>query len=125
MKRMRKALVIPGLIVALTLVALSTANTYGVPTVEIQFVDVMPAEVAAVEFVVEGLKCRGTSMGFARLISGLPGVVSLTTYTRARKAVVEYDPAEITPDEIRASYEAPIVRDGREYRVFTTISQSP
>lgn len=122
---MRKALVIPALIIALTLVAFATTNTYRVPTIEIQFVEVRPVEVSTVEFVVEGLKCRGTSMGFARLISASPGVVSLTTYTRERKAVVEYDPAAITADEIRAAYEAPVVRDGREYRLFSTISQSP
>lgn len=122
---MRKALAIPFLIVALTIVAFATTNTYRVPTVEIPFVEDRPGDVAVVEYVVDGLKCRGTSVAFGRMIGQVPGVVSLTTYARTRTAVVEYDPTSVTPDDIRAAFEAPVVNGGREFQFFRTISQRP
>lgn len=122
---MRKAFAIPVLIIALTLVAFATTNTYRVPTVQIPFTDDRPEEVAVVEFVVDGLKCRGTSVAFARMIGQLPGLVSLTTYARTRTAVVEYDPTAVTPDDIRAAFEAPVEGREREVRFFRAISVSP
>jgi len=118
----KKASIIPVAVVALTALAFATVNAYRVPTVEHSFVDARPATVATVEYTVEGLKCRGTSLGFARQIAGVPGIVSLTTYARTRTGVVEYDPTLTDPEAIREAFERPIVQDGKSYDVFRMLS---
>ena len=120
---MRKALFIPIALVALAALALVTANAYRVPTIEHSFVDERPENVATVEYVVSGLRCRGTAVGLARQIAELPGMVSITAYARTRTAIIEYDPTEVSPDAIRETFERPMVHEGEEYQVFSTVSE--
>jgi ferredoxin len=118
----RKAVVIPITIGVLIAAAFATMNVYRVPTLEHTFPGGRPAVVKTVEFVVDGVRCRGTSGFFAEKIAEVPGVVSVTTYTRTNTAVVEYDPSLTGPGEIRAAYESPDVIDGKVYQSFRTIS---
>ncbi len=120
---MNKVVIIPVAVVLLILVAFATTGAYRVPTLEAQFVDERPGVVQMIEYEVAGLKCRGTSMGFANLIGSTPGVVSLTTYTRTQTAVVEYDPELITPDEIQRLFETPFLHEGKEYVLFEELGR--
>jgi hypothetical protein len=120
---MKKVIIIPVAVLLLILAAYVTSGAYRVPTFEMQFVDKRPAVVKTVEYEVAGLKCRGTSMGFGRMIGSTPGVVSLTTYARTHTAIVEYDPELITPDEITRLFESPIVHQGQEYRIFEELGR--
>lgn len=116
---MKKALVIPVAIAALILVAFATTNAYRVPTVQITFAEERPATVERAELTVDGLTCRGKSMLCARQISGVSGLVSLTTYVRTNTAVVEYDPAVTNLETIKEALCAPIVQGGQSFRVFS------
>lgn len=119
---MKHAIVIPVAIGVLIAAAFATTNAYRVPTLEHTFPGGRPAVVKTVEFVVEGVRCRGTSNFFAQKIGKVPGVVAVTTYTRGNLAIVEYDPMLTGPAEIRAAYESPDAIDGMEYEVFRTRS---
>jgi hypothetical protein len=123
--RMKKALIIPVAIAILAVTALATVNAYRVPTLYFPVLEEAdrPGVVRAVEYVVDGVRCRGTSMGFVRLAAASPGLVSVTTYARTRTAIVEYDPALTDPDRIREAFMAPVVRDGVTYQFFTSLSQ--
>ncbi len=123
---MKKALIIPAAIAVLILVAFVTVNAYRVPTLHLPILegDARPATVRTVEYVVDGVRCRGTSMGFARMASQGGGVVSVTTYARTRSAIVEYDPTVTDPDRIREAFMAPVVRDGVTYQFFNMLSQT-
>jgi len=122
---MKKVIIIPVAVALLIIVAYATTGAYRVPTLETQFVDERPAVVRTVEYEVAGLKCLGTSTGFANMIGSTPGVIALTTYARTHTAVVEYDPNLITPDEIQRIFESPIVYEGKEYVLFEELGRTP
>ncbi len=120
---MRKIIIIPAAVVLLIIVAYATTNAYRVPTLEAEFTEVRPDVVETIEYQVDGLTCRGKSLGFANMIGSTPGVLSLTTYVRSRTAIVEYDPELITPDEVRRLFETPIVHEGQEYQLFQELGR--
>ena len=122
---MKRAIAIPILIAALLVLAFATTNAYRVPTVTVSFVKDRPAQVKTVEFVVDGLKCRGTSNLFARQIADVPGVVSFTSYARTHLALIEYDPTVTDPAEIREAAVEPIEHEGRIYEVFEVLAERP
>lgn len=120
---MKKALIIPITICVLIVLAFATTSAYRVPTLELKFPGSRPAVVKAVEFTVNGVKCRGTSNYFAQKIAGVPGVVAVTTYARTNTATVEYDPSLTDPATLRAAYERPDTLEGKVYQIFTTRAQ--
>jgi hypothetical protein len=120
---MKRALIIPTAIVLLILLAFATTNAYRVATLKVSFVEERPEAARTVEYVVSGLKCRGTAMGLARVIAPVEGVVSLTSYARTHTAIVEYDPNLTDVDAIAAAMTAPIVHEGQTYEVFQVVSK--
>lgn len=120
---MKRVIVIPIAIVALLVLAFATTSAYRVPTAELSFVEERPDDVSAVEYEVNGLKCRGTANLFARQIGDVPGVVSFTAYARTHTALVEYDPAVTNPDEIREAAVEPIEHEGEIYEVFEVVGE--
>ena len=120
---MRKVIIIPVAIAVLVVAAFATANLYRVPTLHFPFDVERPSEVRTVEYVVDGIRCRGTSMGFVKMTAEVPGMVSVTTYARDNSAVVEYDPALTNPDRIREAFEALVEREGVRYQYFRMRSQ--
>ncbi len=108
---MNKVVIIPVAVLLLILVAFATTDAYRVPTLEVSFVDERPATVETIEHKVAGLTCRRQSLGFAEMIGSIPGIVSLTTYTRRTMAIVEYDPQLITRDQVQALLESPFVHE--------------
>jgi hypothetical protein len=119
---MLKTLIIPIAIAGVIVLAFTTVDAYRVPTLQAQLVEQVPDEVRSVEYVVDGLRCRGTAVGFARMIAPVPGVVSVTVHARTNSAIVEYDPSLTDADAISQAFTAPIVRDGRSFSVFTLVS---
>jgi copper chaperone CopZ len=120
---MSKTVIIPIAIVGLIVLAYATVNAYRVPTLQAQLVEQAPDVVRTVEYVVDGLKCRGTAVGFTRMIATVPGVVGVTVHARTHSAIVEYDPSLTDPEEISGAFTAPIVRDGQSFSVFRLASQ--
>ncbi len=73
--------------------------------------------------IVEGVKCQGTANFFTMLYKGVPGISGIETYASEHKAVINYDPSLITPEEIRAVMEQEIpLRDGSRRQVFRCLS---
>jgi hypothetical protein len=69
-------------------------------------------------FVVEGLRCKGTAM----YLTSLYDIRSIVTYASERKAVFTYDPAQSSPQRIRAVMEAPMpLDDGTTRQVFKCV----
>jgi len=122
---MKKALIIPAAIAILLFTAFATVNAYRVPTLRFPILEGAdrPEVVRTVEYVVDGIRCRGTAMGFVRFASASPGLVSVTAYARTRTAIVEYDPSLTDPDHIREAFMTPVVRDGVTHQFFTSLSQ--
>jgi len=121
---MRRVVIIPIAIAALVVLAFTTVDAYRVPTLEHSFVERRPAEVAAAEFAIDGLTCRGKSGILAQHLAGVGGVVSLTTYVRTNSALIEYDPSRVGPEAIGAAIDRPVVHEGKAYQVFRVVDWS-
>lgn len=80
-------------------------------------------EGAKLDCVVDGVRCKGTAGFFTTLYKDVPGIIGIETFATERRAIFTYDPAVITPDQIKSIMEAPIpLRDGRVVQVFTCLS---
>ena len=70
--------------------------------------------------IVDGLRCRGTSNFFLGKLSDVDGLISVNTYVQEHRAVIVFDPARISVEEIRGIIEAPVrLRNGRIVQPFT------
>lgn len=49
----------------------------------------------------KSVKCYGSSMAFKARLEKIPGIHGVKTFVNHHRAVVTYDPAKITPEEIR------------------------
>jgi len=116
-----KVIVIPVAIALLTLFAYATTDAYRVATLDVALTEERPQEVSTVEYTIEGLKCRGMSMAAARILSGVPGVVSITTYVRTHTAIVEYDPGMTDAAAIAEALNRPVVVEGESHQVFRVV----
>jgi hypothetical protein len=90
------------------LCALATANAYRVSTTEAAFRYCPPVSVPRVEFTVDGVKCRGTSMLCAQQVSDAAGLVRFTACSRTYAATIEHDSARTSRDEARIQIGEPV-----------------
>jgi len=67
------------------------------PTTEVAFGATGDSEV---EFIVDGLKCRGTAEFFTELFQDVEGIESIVTYAASHRAIFRYDSSRISPDRI-------------------------
>lgn len=115
-------LFLPVLVVAALFGGYSLRLAFTQPTTEVRFGEAGPATLSCV---VEGLKCKGTANFFGGLYEGRPGIGSIETFATEHRAVITYDPAVITPDDIRAVMEAPVrLADGRHVRPFRCVEMA-
>lgn len=49
----------------------------------------------------KSVKCYGSSMAFKARLEKIPGIYGVKTFVKHHRAVVTYDPAKITPEEIQ------------------------
>ncbi len=88
-------------------------NAWELPSMKKEFAENV-GEVRTLNMIVNGLKCRATSNFMIRRIGQIPGVVSVTTYVQEHRAIIEYKPSQIDPDDISRAIERPIrLRDKR------------
>ncbi|UCE23290.1 MAG: hypothetical protein JSU74_08265 [Candidatus Zixiibacteriota bacterium] len=81
---------------------------------------------ARLECIVDGVRCKGTANFFTMLYKDVEGINGIETFATERKAIFTYNPAIITPEQIKAIMEEPIpLRDGRIVQVFTCLSMEP
>jgi len=60
---------------------------------------------STVEFVIDGIKCRGTASFFTEMFQDTPGIESITTYAADHRAIFVYNSAEINPHRIKVIFE--------------------
>jgi hypothetical protein len=76
-----------------------------------------------IECVVEGLKCKGTAGFFTKMYEDVQGISAIETFATEHKAIFTYDPAVITPAEIKAVMETPVpLNDGTTQQVFKCLA---
>jgi copper chaperone CopZ len=91
------------------------------PTTQANFTETAGSK--KIEFVVEGLKCKGTAGFFTKMYEDVQGISAIETFATEHKAVFTYDPAVITPDEIKAVMETPVpLNDGTTQQVFKCLA---
>jgi hypothetical protein len=114
-------LIIPILAIVLMLGGYSLRMAFTNPTTNIEFaVEADGGEVATLEAIVDGVKCKGTAEYFTTLYENEAGILSITTFAAEHKALIDFDPSQITPEEIKAVMEQEITfRDGSKGQVFT------
>lgn len=78
---------------------------------------------AKVECIVDGVKCKGTASLFTSHIQGVPGISTIETFAADHKVIMTYDPAVITPDQIRAKIDSPVtIDDNTHVAIFRCVS---
>jgi hypothetical protein len=118
---------IPKLIIPI-LVLVFVAGGYAVqplfffPTTNVQ----MGAEGnSRVEFIVDGIRCRGTAAFFTSLFENVKGIESITTYADSRKAVFVYDSKLIDPEKIQLLFEREFrMQDGSFQPLYRAVERS-
>ena len=96
-----------------------TANLWELPTQQHRFGETA-SETQEIQMIVDGLRCRGTSNFFLNKLSDVNGLISVNTYVQEHRAVIVFDPAQISTDDIRQIIEAPVrLRNGRIVQPFT------
>ncbi len=89
------------------------ANAWELPSMQKEFAENV-GEVRTLNMIVRGLNCSGTSNFLISIIGQVPGVVSVTTYVQEHRAIIEYRPSQVDPDDISRAIERPIrLRDKR------------
>jgi hypothetical protein len=66
---------------------------------------------AAVECIVDGVKCKGTASLFTSHLGGIAGISTIETFAADHRVVMTYDPSILSPDAIRNRIDAPVVLD--------------
>lgn len=66
---------------------------------------------ASVECIVDGVKCKGTASLFNAHFEGVAGISTIETFAADHRVVIGYDPAILSPEDIRRQIDAPVVLD--------------
>jgi len=95
-------IVIPILVITLFAGGYIFQSVFFFPTTEVTYASQGDSRV---EFVVDGLKCRGTASFFTEMFNDVPGIASITTYAANHRAIFTFNSAEINPDRIKVIFE--------------------
>lgn len=102
------AWLLPVALVGLTLAGLAGGRAFALPSYTHEYGATTDAERTTSTLVVRGVTCVDTAARAAQQLQGLPGVVSLVAYASRNELKVDYDPALVGLDEIRAALEGPV-----------------
>lgn len=109
------------LVLATFLGVVLAANMWELPTQQHRFNE-GSSVTGRVEMIVDGLRCRGTSNFFVNQLSEVPGIVSVDTYVQEHRAVIVFNPENISVDGIRQKIEAPVrLQNGQVVKPFTVL----
>lgn len=100
---------IPVAVVLAAALGIGAARFAVVPSYERAFA-AAPASASLVRstFKVRGLKCVDTAERVAQQLDGVKGVAHFTGFASQRRAVIQYDPAQVTPRELVDAIEGPV-----------------
>ncbi len=105
----RKAWIIPAVIVVLSISGMLGASKISLPTLTYIYDKEFTGEAATAKFTVDGVKCYGTANFLREHIEMVPGLVSLVAYGGRHRIVLQYDPQKVTPAQITAAIEQPVM----------------
>ncbi|MBF0500545.1 MAG: 4Fe-4S binding protein [Candidatus Riflebacteria bacterium] len=99
---------LPFLVIIMMVTGIAGALWYPIPTVNYSFVSASFPAMASVDsgnirqtdMIIQGLRCRGTSMTLVQLLSGPEGLIKLETYAGEHRLRLWYDPVKISLDTI-------------------------
>ncbi len=115
--------IVPVLVVAALFGGYGLRAAFTQPTTNVSLGE---SQGARLECIVDGVRCKGTANFFTTLYKDVEGINGIETFATERKAIFTYDPAVITPEQIKSIMEEPIpLRDGRIIQVFTCLSMEP
>ena len=113
--------IIPILVVAALFSGYFLRTAFTQPTTSVSFIDSKVE--AKIVCIVDGVKCKGTANFFTKMMSALPGIVSIETFATEHKVIISYDPQSLDRDDIKSVIEQLIpLRDGTSRQVFTCLS---
>jgi hypothetical protein len=108
-------IVIPILVVVLFAGGYLFQRVFFFPTTEVTYASQGDSRV---EFIVDGLKCRGTASFFTEMFNDVPGIRSITTYAADHRAIFVYNSEEINPDRIKVIFEKEFRLDDGSFTSF-------
>ena len=113
--------IMPILVVAALFSGYFLRTAFTQPTTSVSFIDSKVE--AKIVCIVDGVKCKGTANFFTKMMSALPGIVSIETFATEHKVIISYDPQSLDRDDIKSAIEQLIpLRDGTSRQVFTCLS---
>lgn len=113
---------VPALVLALLLGSTQFQSSLRTPTLERSYPQASvesPRERAW--FVVDGVRCRGTAGALATLIEEGGGLTSLVVYSSGREVIVDYDPAQVAPEELIFRFDREVEIGGQTLHPFTCL----
>jgi hypothetical protein len=118
--RIHPALLAP-IVVAVFFGAIFVGKTWELPSTQHQFAGATSSsDSQESEMIVEGLRCRGTANLFVKRLEALPGMLGVTTFVQDHRAILTYDPTQLTFEQIRETIEQPVrLEDGRVVQPFS------
>jgi len=99
--------IIPILVLVFVAAGYAIQPLFYFPTTEVEF---SADGDSTVEFIVDGIRCRGTAAFFTEMFANAEGIESITTYAASNKAIFVYDSKLTNPDKIKLLFE-------REFRM--------
>ncbi|MFZ2955557.1 MAG: 4Fe-4S binding protein [Candidatus Ozemobacteraceae bacterium] len=99
---------LPTLVAATMLIGIASALWYPIPTVVHTFASPSSAggTIRQADLIVQGLRCRGTSMTLIQLLTGPAGLIKLETYVGENRLRLWYDPDKISLDTVKYRIDA-------------------
>lgn len=118
--KINSSLLAPVVVVAFLGIIL-IGNKWELPSMQEQFSQ-STGQIQTVNIIVQGLRCRGTSNFFMKVVGEAPGVVSVSTFVQEHRATIKYDPSQIDPEGIARFVEKPVrLKNGRTVSPFKVL----
>ncbi len=119
---------LPVALVALTTAGVAGGRAFALPSYAHEYGSVVSGEPATATLVVQGVRCVDTAAKAAAQLEGMPGIFALVAYASRNQLNVDYDPALVGLDDIRAALEGPVhdpVTGEYHFRVFEVLEVKP
>lgn len=120
--------VIPLALVVLTAAGVAGGRAFALPSYTHEYAAAASGERDTVTLVVQGVRCVDTAARAAAQLEGLPGVLALVAYASRNELKVDYAPALVGLDDIRAALEGPVhdpVTGEYHFHMFEVLEVKP
>jgi ferredoxin len=119
---------LPVALVVLTTAGVAGGRAFALPSYSHEYGNAVSGESTTVTLVVQGVRCVDTAAKAAAQLEELPGVLALVAYASRNQLKVDYDPAQVSLDDIRVALEGPVhdpVTGEYHFHVFEVLEVNP